>query len=238
MRQSEHEPLSVRRSGKLALVSALIVLALTVGLADSVNPSTVGPALYLATGRDAPQRVLYFALGVFSVYLAGGIVLILGPGRAVLAVLHRPGAHTAHILELGLGLALALIAVGLWLARRRVATHLAQEENFVRRSSIAVGAAITAVELPTAFPYFAVIAAILGSAPTVPDQVVALATFNLAFVTPLVLIAATRHFMGERGVRALERVRIAFDRRAPALIPALVLVIATILVFIGALGLA
>ena len=31
-----------------------IGVAISVGLADSLNPSTVGPALYIATGRKPP----------------------------------------------------------------------------------------------------------------------------------------------------------------------------------------
>ena len=56
-------------------------VVLAVGLADSLNPSTVGPALYLATGQRPVARVSLFALGVFAVNLTAGLVLAAGPGR-------------------------------------------------------------------------------------------------------------------------------------------------------------
>src|SRR5919204_2844699 len=103
---------------------ALAVLALSIGLADSVNPSTIAPALYLATGADAQRRVLRFTLGVFAVYCAGGIAIVAGPGEAVLAAAPRPGPHETHLLELALGgLALAA-ALGLWCVRDRLSKRL------------------------------------------------------------------------------------------------------------------
>jgi hypothetical protein len=38
----------------------LIGLVISIGLADSVNPTTVGPALYLASGERGRHRVAVF----------------------------------------------------------------------------------------------------------------------------------------------------------------------------------
>jgi hypothetical protein len=62
------------------VVLALAVLVATIGLADSLNPSTLGPALVIATGEGAIPRLIAFPAGVFSVSLAGGLVLVLRPG--------------------------------------------------------------------------------------------------------------------------------------------------------------
>jgi hypothetical protein len=45
----------------------LVALVVSVGLADSLNPSTIGPALYLATGPTAVRNVVEFTVGVFLV---------------------------------------------------------------------------------------------------------------------------------------------------------------------------
>ena len=47
-----------------------IGVVISVGLADSLNPSTVGPALYLATVQKRVVRVAQFTIGVFGVDLA------------------------------------------------------------------------------------------------------------------------------------------------------------------------
>ena len=61
-----------------------------------------------------------------------------------------------------------------------------------------LGASITAVELPTAFPYFAAIAAILGAGLGPVRDLVLLLVFNLCFVLPLVAIVATLTFAPDR----------------------------------------
>ena len=217
---------------------ALIAVALTVGLADSLNPSTVGPALDLAIGRDPVRRVVAFALGVFAVSFTGGVVLTLGPGRALIALVPRPGPHMTHLIELAVGIALALLAAGLWIGRERVAAHLTREPARSGRSSFVVGATIMAVELPTAFPYFAVILAILGSQTTaIPRQLAVLVVFNVAFVAPLLLIAAARGLAGDGGAKVMERVRAALERRAAVLLPAVVFAIAVVVASIGTIGL-
>lgn len=96
-------------------------VALSVGLADSLNPSTVGPALYLATGRRRVLRVLLFTAGVLAVDLAAGIALTMGPGRLLLGLVPHPRSTVRHALELAAGVALIAVAAGLWLGRRRLA---------------------------------------------------------------------------------------------------------------------
>ena len=43
---------------------ALIALALSIGIVDSLNPSTIVPALYLATGKSALRNLSQFIAGV------------------------------------------------------------------------------------------------------------------------------------------------------------------------------
>ena len=215
---------------------ALLGVVVSVGLADSVNPSTVGPTLYLASGRDAGRSLLGFIMGVFAVSAAAGVVLVVGPGRVLLA--HRPNPHTEHLVELWAGVALVAVAAGLWVGRERVARRVVRNEQTVERTSILVGAGIMAVELPTALPYFAVIAAVTSSGRSVTMQVALVLLFNLVFVAPLLAVLAVRQLAGARGRSWLTATRERLDRHADALVPALVLLVAVILVAIGAVGLA
>src|SRR5689334_2652613 len=98
-----------------------IVVMISVGLADSINPSTVGPALYLTTAHRRVVRVVQFTVGVFIVELAAGIVLTIGPGRLLLGLVPHPRGTVRHIIELVAGLVLLAVAVALWLGRRNLA---------------------------------------------------------------------------------------------------------------------
>src|SRR5215469_14632910 len=97
-----------------------IGVALSVGLADSINPTTVGPALYLATGPSAVRSVTQFTLGTCAVNLAAGLVLTIGPGRLLLGLVPHPRGTVRHVIELVVGVVLLLVAVGLWLGRGRL----------------------------------------------------------------------------------------------------------------------
>lgn len=217
---------------------ALIAIAFTVGLVDSVNPSTVGPALYLAAGKNASRSLALFTLGVFGVYTAGGVALALGPGQAVLALLTHPGRRAVHLVELVLGAAAIPVAAMLWRERERVASRFARPVGASTPGGhLLLGAVIMAVELPTAFPYFGVIATVVGSGRNVADQILLLLIFNAAFVAPLVAILVLRILARGRGEQTLASWLLRLDRHAAALIPALVLAIGIVLLVLGATGL-
>jgi cytochrome c biogenesis protein CcdA len=215
-------------------VLGLVLLVFSIGVADSVNPSTVGPALYLSLREDAARQLSAFTAGVFGVYLLGGIVLTLGPARA----LPHPGPHGRHLVEVGLGVALLVFAAALWVARGLVAHHLAHSQNRVGRAPFLLGAGIMAVELPTAFPYFAAIAAIAASGRSRTEEIALLVLFNVLFVAPLLAMIALRGLAGERGRQSLDSLRMWLDRRAPVFLPALIFVIAVALLLVGGIGLA
>ena len=215
---------------------ALVALVLSIGIADSVNPSTVAPALFLAMRPNAARSLAGFTAGVFSVYTFGGVILALGPGQAALAALPRPDHDTVNEIELAGGVALLLLAAALWFARERLARRVARESRSGGRSSFLVGAAIMAFELPTAFPYFAAVAAIVGSNRSLPVQIGLIVMFNLAFVAPLIAITAVRALEWPRGERALATVRAQLDRRVPMLVSAFVFVLAIVVLTIGIVG--
>src|ERR1700759_4651255 len=139
----------------------LIGLVVSIGIADSLNPTTIAPALYLAAGDHARRQVAQFTAAVFVVYLLGGLAIALGPGELLLALVPRPGRHLGYVLETVAGGAMLSAAAVLWGYRERLARTDAPEMNPRGRSSAILGATITAVELPTAFPYFAAIAALV-----------------------------------------------------------------------------
>ena len=138
---------------------ALALLVVSIAVADSLNPGTIAPALYFATGARPARKTLAFAAGVFAVNLVGGTALLLGPGRLALGALPHPGAGAKQLAELGLGAVALVGAAVLWLVRERLRDRYARAARRTDRASLLVGAAIAAVELPTALPYFAAIAA-------------------------------------------------------------------------------
>ena len=181
---------------------ALTLVVVSIAIADSVNPSTVVPALWQA-GAPRGRGLVSFTLGVFLVYLGGGIVLAFGPGPALIGALHHVRGPVEHTLQAAGGLVALAFAVTLWRSRGSIRAERNLRRCGTRTSAFGLGAGIMAVELPTAFLYFGAISAILSAHPVAVVGLSLLITYNALFVAPLVAILAIRLLAGARGDRWL-----------------------------------
>jgi cytochrome c biogenesis protein CcdA len=211
----------------------LIGIVVSIGLADSLNPTTIAPALYLATGDQPRKAVGEFTLGVFLVYFLGGVAIALGPGQLLLSLVPKPSLLARHIIEVLAGVAMIVAAAWLWRNRTKLATRKLPATDAKGRSGAILGATITAVELPTAFPYFAAIAAIVGSGLGPTRQVFCLVLFNVCFVAPLLGILGTLQFAGDQADRWLAVGRNFLQRHWPVLLAGLALIAGAFILLLG-----
>ena len=216
----------------------LLSLVASIAFADSLNPSTIGPGLYLASGKHPRSALTQFTAAVFAVTFLGGAVIALGPGQAVLALVPHPGHTARYILELIAGVVMLVGAVILWRRRVNLARHELPSPSAEGKSSLLLGVTIAGVELPTAFPYFAAIAAIVGSGLGLGSQLIALAVYNVVFVLPLILMIITITVAGDRAQPILEKGRDWLQRHWPALLAGLALIAGTYVTLLGVTGLA
>jgi cytochrome c biogenesis protein CcdA len=221
-------------------MARLLVLMISIGLADSLNPSTIAPALYLASGERRRVRVIEFTAAVFVVYLAGGALIAVGPGQLIRHALPdldvvRTVRYTAEIVA---GVLLLVGAAIIWRRRHRMVARGLPAANPRRRSSVLLGATIMAVELPTAFPYFAAIAAVVGSGLGPMRELILLIVFNLCFILPLLGIIATLFLAGDSADRVLSHARRYLERRWPHILCALIVIVGVLAILFGATGLA
>ena len=216
----------------------LIGLMISIGFADSLNPSTIAPAMYLAADtRDARGQVTRFTVAVFVVYLIGGLAVALGPGQLLLGLAPHPRPELKYVFEMIGGVVLLTIAAVLWAFRVLLAKRELPEVHTNGRSSALLGATITAVELPTAFPYFAAIGAVVASGFNVWHQILLILIFNLAFVLPLLVIIAILQLAGGNAQRWLAAAREWLQRHWPVALAVVGLVTGLFCVFIGVTGL-
>ncbi len=222
----------------------LLGVVISIGLADSLNPSTIGPVLYLAGGECPRRRVLGFTLGTFAVFLVGGLILTLGPGHAILALVPHPGPTARYVLETVAGTAMLVVGAVLW--RRRAELQRRAQEPSTRPGRLAsgaarnptlVGATIAVVELPTAVPYFAAIAAIVGSGSSITHQVVLVVLYNVCFIAPLLVIVLMLTAFGDRTVQILGTVRRHMRHRWPAVVGVVAMVAGVFVITLGVTGL-
>jgi cytochrome c biogenesis protein CcdA len=212
-------------------------VVMSIGLADSVNPSTVGPALYLASGQRGLRQLVQFTLAAFIVYFLGGVILTIGPGQLLIGLVPNPPPHIRFLIELGVGLAL-LIGSGLvWRRRRAFAERGSPRVAGTNKSGAVLGASIMAAELPTAFPYFAAVAVIVGSGVGLFEQLILLGIFNICFVLPLLAVAITLLSGGKRARRLLTRARRLVDQHWPRVLAGGLGLIGAFALLLGATGL-
>lgn len=208
-------------------------IVISIGLADSLNPTTIAPALFLASGERPRQNVTEFTLAVFAVYLLGGAAIALGPGQLLLSLVPRPHHEAREIIEVIAGAVLIIGGLLVWRKRDRLARRSLPATDTKGRSGAVLGATITAVELPTAFPYFAAIAAIVASPLGPARQVILLVLFNVCFVLPLVAITAVLWLAGDRANDVLASLRDFLQRHWPTMLAVVALVAGTFVILLG-----
>jgi cytochrome c biogenesis protein CcdA len=218
------------------VLGTLLVVA-GIAAVDSLNPTTIGPALLFAMSAKPVRRVLEFAAGFFLVNLAGGILLVLGPGKWLLSLVPHPSVHAKHVLAVAGGVALLILATALWTGRRRLASSERRESRSGSGSAFVAGAGIALAELPTALPYFAAIATIVEADLTVPAQLVLVLVFNVIFVAPVVAIAVVIAVSPALRESLLEPIRRWLTLHWPKLVAGFLAAAGLALVVVGMAGL-
>jgi cytochrome c biogenesis protein CcdA len=135
------------------------------------------------------------------------------------------------------GAAILIAGVVLWFHRGRLGDRQPPDISAGGRGAWLLGATITIVELPTAFPYFAVIAAIVGSGLGPVHQLFLVLIFNVCFVSPLLAILAVLTFGGRRTDRLLAAGRDFLQRRWPVVLSVVAVVAGVIVIALGVTGL-
>ena len=211
----------------------MLEFALTLGLADSINPVTIVVALYLASTPNPVRRLAGYVAGVFGVYLLGGLLLLFGPASLLRLATHGLDASVGRVVAVVLGVGAIVFAVVLWLRRDRMANTTVPERALRPGSTLALGGAMTAIDLPTAFPLFVIAGAIVHEDLGPPLEAALLVLYCAAYVVPLVAILALRAVGGEPGERWLARLRRHMSQWAPIAIAVLTFVAGVALIVYG-----
>lgn len=195
-----------------------VLTVVLIALPDSVNPSLILGALYQAASPPRARRAAAFTAAAFAVTLAGGALVAFGLADWVLALLPKPSRTLKYSAVIVIGCASVVGGAVIWARRGALSRRPASAaEAAVRRggSSIAMGAGIAAVELVTAFPYFAAIAVITGSSASTGGKVALLVLYNVVYALPLIGIVVVCLVTGPRADQILARIRSWALRRWP-----------------------
>lgn len=226
------------------MVAALLIVA-AIAAVDSLNPATVAPALALAVSARPVERVLGFAAGVFLVNVLGGLLLVFGPGKWLLSLIPSTSGHGTHVLEVVGGVALVVGAGVLLALRKRLIDRKNDPDPELKvgaragaGAAFVTGAGLALAELPTAFPYFAAIAAIDAAALSAAGEITLIVIFNLIFLSPLIAIAIGLALFPSLRGSVIEPVRRWMSAHWPQVVAGVMAVAGVALIAVGASGLA
>jgi cytochrome c biogenesis protein CcdA len=141
------------------------------------------------------------------------------------------------VIEVVAGVAILIAGIVLWFHRGGLGERKPPDISAGGKGTWLLGATITIVELPTAFPYFAVIAAIVGSGVGPVHQLILVLIFNVCFVLPLLLIVAVLTFGGNRTDRLLAAGRDFLQKRWPVVLSVVAVLAGLVVIGLGVTGL-
>ncbi len=219
-------------------MSHLLPLVIGLGLADSINPLTIAVGIFIATTERPAWRLGAYITGIFLLYLGGGLLLLFGPAFLLRTATEGLSDTVNAIIALAIGIGAFVAAAIGWRHRHQVTNRDIPERALHPGSMLGLGAFMTAVDLPTAFPYFAVIAAIVKQDPGAGAAAVLMVIFNLCYILPLVAILVARVVAGERIEPSLRRLRDRIFAWAPAVLAVITMLVGVYFTYLGIKGLA
>ena len=169
---------------------------LALALVDSINPSAIVVTLYLLSRERAQSQVAVYIAAIFLTYLTLGAMMVLG-FDALLASLRMAGDGRIGLFVQGaIGLAMLLYAIRAPAAAGAAPTVEPGANTYA--ALVLLGVTVTAMELPTAVPYFGAIALLTTADLPMSRWLPMLVVYNAIFVLPPVLLLAGHIIFGKR----------------------------------------
>ena len=169
---------------------------LVLAVADSLNPSAIAVTLFLLSrGRVAAQVVVYVS-AIFVTYLTLGVVMMSGLDTLVPSLKAAGGGRIGFIVQGAIGLALLIFAIA---SPETARPAPRSDPGATTYAALALlGVTVTAMELPTAVPYFGAIALLTSADLPTARWLLLLVVYNVIFVLPPLLFLAGHLVLGHR----------------------------------------
>jgi cytochrome c biogenesis protein CcdA len=169
---------------------------LALALVDSINPSAIVVTLYLLSRERVSAQVVVYVAAIFLTYLTLGAMMMSGID-ALLPSLATLGSGRLGLIVQGLvGLAMFLYAIRAPAAATSAPPVEPAASTYA--ALVLLGVTVTAMELPTAVPYFGAIALLTTADLPMAQWLALLVLYNAIFVLPPVLLVVGHIVAGRR----------------------------------------
>lgn len=154
----------------------MLLSFLALALVDSINPSAIVVTLYLLGRQWVPARVVVYVAAIFVTYLTLGAMMMSGIDALLPSVRTLANSRFGFIVQSLIGIAMLVYAI------RAPATARSAPRVEPRAATYAalalLGVTVTAMELPTAVPYFGAIALLTAADLPTAQWLPLLAVYN------------------------------------------------------------
>ena len=173
------------------MTSLTIAGVLVLAVIDSINPSAIVVTLYLLSiaGSRALVQVAVYVGTIFITYLTLGVIMVAGIGSLLPSLGGVLRGWTGLIVQTLVGLVLLVYSLTPS-ANRQSSPVVARPSARTFAALVMLGVSVTAMELPTAIPYFAAIALISEARLPIRAWAPLLGIYNVIFVLPPIALLA------------------------------------------------
>jgi cytochrome c biogenesis protein CcdA len=214
-----------------ALMNDLLLVLTPILLTDVANPVLFALLVYLAGSRRGVLLCAVALSGHTLAYFASGIGIAL-VFEQVMDFIENPGPVSYGI---GAALGVLLVWVG-WLSRTAgEAAEPAPANPDSAVSAFTTGAIINFIGIPFALPYFAAIDQILRTTTEASTAVFWLAGYNLAYLTPFLVVPILTAVLGDRARPILSAVNQRVEAVAGFVMPFILAGVGLVLIVDAAL---
>jgi cytochrome c biogenesis protein CcdA len=221
-------------------MSTLLPVLATISLLDSTSmiPIAVLPLAVILGGHRPVFGASCFMAGIFTVYLACGLVLLVGLD----ALLDAWGANVERWynqpntpeLAIQIVVGAVMFCFGWRLAApRKVERRPEVPASISPGSAFVLGATLMLIGMPGAFPYFGAVDQILRAGLGTVGSGVALVFYNAVFLVPLLSLLAVRLILPGRSDEIFRRVASFAERWGGHAIVAILMLLGAALVVDG-----
>ena len=210
-----------------SLLTSLVAIAAL----DSLNPTATAIQVFLLSTPKPIARSIAFIIGVFTAYWMVGLLITLGMGEAIAALVNQVGlALPGSIYGLQFLLGVLLLVIGWKLNSSNEKKTQRRPQKLTLTYTFVLGLAVTIWESPTALPYLAAIQQIIRANLDWLSVVAILGLYNLIFVFPLIILLGIYIVLQGRSVALLHRINRAIEQWGPKILRVILIVLGAALV--------
>jgi cytochrome c biogenesis protein CcdA len=168
----------------------LLITLISLALVDCLNPATISTQAFLLIGTQKPQRrAIAHALGVYVSYFLIGFLIVFGLGELLKPLLTYTLGTVEYAILLVVGSVLIFLALRMNTKNQtKMGTYIEKVRNLSPVKTFFFGFFSTFMDIPTAFPYFAAIALLIGVQLPFMGLTTLLLIYDFIYILPLLIL--------------------------------------------------